>query len=63
MVGNFMERTMTTIDQPDDRTLVFGVLGIVLFVMGLFAVMALVSSVETADQSSIPPIAAQMTAL
>jgi hypothetical protein len=38
-------------------------LGIVLFVMGLFVVMALVSSVETADQSSIPPIAAQMTAL
>jgi hypothetical protein len=63
MVGNFMERTMTTIDQSDDRTLVFGVLGIVLFVMGLFVVMALVSSVETADQNSIPPIAAQMTAL
>jgi hypothetical protein len=59
MVGNLVERTMTTIDH-DDRTVAFGVLGIVLFVMGLFAVMALVSSVETADKSS-PPIA-QMTA-
>ena len=53
---------MTTIDQPDDRTLVFGVLGIALFVMGLFVVMALVSSVEIADKSFIPPNA-QMTAL
>jgi hypothetical protein len=58
--GSFMERTMTTI-QLDDHTLVFGVLGIVLFVMGLFVVMAMVSSVETAGRSSIPPIA-QMTA-
>jgi hypothetical protein len=52
---------MTTVHQADDHSVVFGILGIALFVTGLFVVMALMSAVQT-DESSMP-LTAQMSAL